>query len=98
MLIDAGSDLSDLKLIREGIKLLKLDSGLIEENYPINFHYNLGTGYLALGKKERGKGPGTRPSLSEAVKHFDASLSAKQHPDTQTNLASALIAQGRWIE
>jgi len=98
LLIDAGSDLSEAKLVREGVTLLQENLKNIKAEYSLVYHYNLGTGYLVLGRKERGRGPGTRPSLAEAVKHFDESLSLEQHPDVQTNLAAALIRQGRWIE
>ncbi|MCH7574089.1 MAG: hypothetical protein IIA59_03100 [Candidatus Marinimicrobia bacterium] len=98
ILIDAGGDLNDGKLIREGVELLKSVENYASESNTKYFHHNLGTGYLALGQRERGVGPGTRPSLSSAVNHFDEALLYGDDEHTRTNLASTFINQGRFIE
>lgn len=98
ILIDAGSDLKNTKLICEGIRLLELQKNYVKKEHLFPLHYNLGTGYLAIGQKERGYGPGTRPSLSESVNHFDECLRYQKNHDAKVNLSSALMEQGRYIE
>lgn len=97
-LIDSGSDLGQPRLIREGVEKLKAVAGHVQQLHVRPFHYNLGNGYAALGQRERGFGPGTRPSLSEAVSHLDEAIKLKPDPNARANLAGALLAQGRWIE
>lgn len=97
-LIDAGSDLHRPRLVREGIALLHRMRSTAPAESLHHLEANLGNAYLLLGQWERGRGPGTRQSLSDAVAHLDRSRIAVPDPRTSTNLAGALSAQGRWIE
>jgi tetratricopeptide (TPR) repeat protein len=98
LLIDAGGALNERRLVKEGVDLLEDALASVPDEYLADAHYNLGTGYLALGQRERGVGPGTRASLTNAVSHLNESLQLRPTPNTRTNLAAALMAQGRWIE
>ncbi len=98
ILIDAGSDLKNTNLIWEGVRLLESQKDYVKKQHLYSLHYNLGTGYLAIGQKERGYGPGTKPSLSKAVNHFDECLRYQKNYDAQVNLSIALMEQGRYIE
>lgn len=97
-LIDAGSDLHNTRLIREGVGLL---DGLLQSapsRLQPGLHYNLGNGYASLGTREGGHSPGSRPSLALAVSHLDKTLTLRDQPNARTNLAGVLIQQGRYLE
>lgn len=98
VLIDGGADLRKPHLVREGVGILEALESRLPSGSEATFHYNLGNGYAYLGTRERGKGPGTRPSLETAISHLDESLQYSDRVDTRTNLAGALIDHGRWIE
>lgn len=98
ILIDAGSALNSIKHVKEGVNLLESIKPFIKRTQHFAYHYNIGTGYLTLGQKERGFGVGTKPSLSKAIDHFDESLRYNNNYDARVNLAIALIDQGRSIE
>jgi len=97
-LIDIGSDLRKTKLIREGVAQLEQISKSVPPGVEAGFHYNLGNGYSALGSREGGHAPGSRPSLGAAVSHLDRALQLRETPDARTNLAGVLAQQGRYIE
>ena len=96
--IDAGAAYKKREWLIEGVDLLTREI----QNVPVAgrhlAHYNLGNAYLTLGQRERGSGPCTKPSLSEAVSQFDEALAEESPPDYRINLAAALRDQGRLIE
>jgi len=98
LLIDAGSDLGSARLVREGVGRLSDVLSLIPSTSQATAHYNLGNGFLSLGQRERGKSPGTRPSLSFAISHLAGSLAQEPRPNARVNLAYALTEQGRYVE
>lgn len=98
LLVDSGTDLRKPGLIREGTTLLRGALTSVPETMEFALHYNLGNAYSAIGSWERGASPGTRPSLSEAVSHYDKALLIDPTPEVRTNLAGALAQQGRFFE
>lgn len=96
--IDAAGLLNDRALLRRAIVRLEAVEPLAPAIASSQFHYNLGNAYLAIGQGEPGKSPGTKPSLAHAVSYLEESLTKAESADARTNLGSALLAQGRWIE
>ncbi len=98
ILIDAGAHADEVRWIKEGVELIRGCLVSVPPAHQAAAHYNLGTGFLSLGQRQRGASPGTRPALAEAVSHLNASLQYQPNPEVRTNLASVLAAQGRWVE
>ena len=98
LLIDAGSDLKTASLIKEGTDQLERVSVNVTEIHRWAYHFNLGNGFSALGRLQKGGGPGTRPVLVKAISHFAEALKRNSTADVRANLGSALLDQGRWIE
>lgn len=98
LLIDAGSDLRKTRFIQEGIDELESVSGQVTESQLATYHYILGTGFSALGHRQRGQSPGTRPALGQAISHLDEALERSPVPEVRANLGRALFAQGRLME
>ena len=98
LLIDAGADLRRVRLIKEAVDELERVSGQVTEPDRWAYHFNLGNGYSALGHRQTGRGPGTKPTLVKAISHLDEALKRNPAPDVRANLGGALLAQGRWIE
>lgn len=97
-LIDAADGLGRPGLLREAVTRMEAAMPDVPEHSLFSAHYNLGHGYLSLGQRQRGKGPATRPALSEAITHLDEALARDRGPNVRTNLANALDAQGRVVE
>lgn len=97
-LIESAQGIRRRGLILEAIQLIESALPDVPDNYKSLAHYNLANGYLALGQRERGKGPATRPSLSAAITHLDEALTKTPEPSMRTNLANALSTQGRIVE
>jgi len=98
VLIDAAGQLPRARYAREGVELLLSIEKDLPDELEAQFHYNLGNAYSVIGRRERGKGPGTKPSLLTAISHLDHSLTLEELPNARVNLARALLMQGRWIE
>lgn len=98
VLIDAADGLGRPKLLREAVTRIEAAMPSVPDHSLFVARYNLGNGYLSLGQRQRGKGPATRPALSEAITHLDAALALDSGPNVRTNLANALDAQGRVVE
>jgi len=98
LLIDAGGLLRKKRSIVRGIAMTES----VLPHSPLDMQgtllYNAGNGYLALGQKEKGRSPGTRPSLARAISCLDQALALNDTPEARVNLASALLAQGRFPE
>ena len=99
LLIDAGSDLHKTRIVKEAIDKLESVSAQVTESQLGEYHYILGTGYLALGHRQWGQSPGTRPALGKAISHLDEALGQRiPVPEIRANLGRALFAQGRLVE
>ena len=98
LLIDAGADLKKVRLIKEAVDELERVSAQVTEPNRWAYHFNLGNGYSALGHRQKGSGPGTKPAFVKAISHLDEALKRNPAPDVRANLGGALLAQGRWIE
>jgi hypothetical protein len=98
VLIDAADGLGRPKLLREAVTRIEAAMPNVPDHSLFVAHYNLGNGYLSLGQRQRGKGPATRPALSDAITHLDEALTLDSGPNVRTNLANALDAQGRVVE
>ena len=61
-LIEAAQGIGRRALILEAVQLIESALPDVRESYRPLALYNLANGYLALGQRERGKGPATRPS------------------------------------
>ena len=97
-LIDAGADLKKVRLVKEAVDELERVSAQVTEPNRWAYHFNLGNGYSALGHRQKGRGPSTKPALVKAISHLDEALKRNPAPDVRANLGGALLAQGRWIE
>ena len=97
-LIDAGADLKKVRLVKEAVDELEGVSAQVTEPNQWAYHFNLGNGYSALGHRQKGRGPSTKPAFVKAISHLDEALKRNPAPDVRANLGGALLAQGRWIE
>ena len=61
-LIDAGADLKRVRLVKEAVDELERVSAQVTEPNRWAYHFNLGNGYSALGHRQKGHGPSTKPS------------------------------------
>ena len=98
ILIDVGCETKRSRLVREGLDLLDREATKTPSDHRAALLYNKANAYLALGQRERGWGPCTRPSLTRAITLFDESLELEENPEVRINLANALSGQGRVIE
>jgi len=98
LMIEAAPEIARRDLLRAAVMRIESELANVPEEFKQVAHYNLGNGYLALGQKERGKGPATRPSISQAITHLDEALSIGAEPNIRINLANALSSQGRTVE
>lgn len=98
LFIDAGGAARKPAILREGVALLEKYLSDVPDEYLGQVTYNLANGYLALGQRERGESPGTKPSLGRAIDYLYLSCYLDPTPQARINLASALIDQGRYPE
>lgn len=98
ILFDAGGDTNSLALTMEAIEILEAIKESVPDQFMGNYHYNIGSGYSEAGKHEEGIGPGTKPSIAFAISHLDEALQYEPNAEIHSNLARALLIQGRCIE
>ncbi|MBX3132436.1 MAG: hypothetical protein KF689_03465 [Gemmatimonadaceae bacterium] len=98
ILIDAGAQLGNRRLVAEGRALIESVGDDVPSEYRAAYHYNLGNGYAETARFERGRGPWRRIANSRAISELDESLRSKESPDTRTNLATSFRLQWRLFE
>lgn len=98
ILVDVSDIANKPRYAKEAIQKLTDIEDRVPASLVTAYHYNLGNAYSAIGCRERGIGPGTRPSLTKAISHYDEVLTNSQDARIRTNLARCFLATGRYVE
>lgn len=98
ILIDAGADAKRGRLIHEGVRAIAATIDTVPQSDRFAALYNLATGLVELGQRERGWGPGARPALHTALRRFDDALACEDSAECRVNLGNCLSSQGRFVE